>query len=89
MKKLLIMAVFAALVTGCASTGDLEKVNSQVTKLGTEQVSMKTNIEALQSRADSLTQKQLQCLNHCRVLGARMDTYDSKLNSVFNHTLVK
>ena len=77
MKKVLMVAMVAMLVVGCASNGDVENLQSQVDALKT---STATQIEASTVKAGSM------CTAHCDKTDKEMN---DKLDSLFKKSMTK
>ena len=77
MKKMLLAAMVAMLVVGCASNGDIEDLQSQVDLLKTSTV---VQIEASTMKAGSM------CTAHCAKGEKEMN---DKLDSLFKKSMTK
>ena len=89
MKKIVLISALAVLVTGCASTGDLDAVANRVTKLEAHDTAIVNEVTEVEGKVTALTQKQEQCLNHCKLLDGRFDDYNGKLNQLFDKAMLK
>ena len=84
--KLAVILVSAGLTVGCASKGDLEKVQQDVASLRTELSAVKSTAEDAQSTANQAEQTAKQALDLSRRTAADVD---AKLNAGFKKHMLK
>jgi peptidoglycan hydrolase CwlO-like protein len=89
MKKLFLISALAVLVTGCASSGDLDAVTGRVSKLEAHDTAIVKEVTEVEGKVSILSQQQEQCLNHCKLLDGKFNDYNTKLNSLFDKAMLK
>lgn len=72
MKKIIITSLLL-LTTACASTSDINTLQSEIDTLRHNQVTLEKNVENVKTACDL---KHAQCIEHCKAV-------DSKLDRVF------
>lgn len=77
-----LVLTLAVLVTGCASQGDLDKLDARLSVTESSQTKLTAELQKCHSRIASLEDKVLKCEEHCKRL-------DSKLDKVFKKSQFK
>lgn len=82
MKQLIMVVMVAMFATGCASIGDVEALQSQVSALESNDKVVASEISALKSKTNALEAKQADFDKHLK-------TIESKLDKVFKKSQYK
>ena len=73
MKHLIMVVMVAMCATGCASVGDVEALQSQVSALESNDKVVASEISALKSKALVCETKHADCDKHCKAIETKLD----------------